>query len=422
MRRGFHPAILTARDDNALPGEIPVIHLDYPERVGRGEKWPADAAFLHGVHNFRDFAYCEYRYEDFEIVHKPYGQLMAEVPAAFAELEKLFSEHEIRHVVHPNMGGEILRRAVSKVAASRNIPVLYESGTRYFPGKVLLVEDEMGSLPRHPAIWFQDLPRAKQDALRSYLQARREAKPRASYGNANRKFGVLVRSFVREKKFSDVRRLGRGFKTAAQFAGFAATRLLWRPLPRDSECVYYPIHFTVESNIILRSPSLVDQEPVLAYLSRILPQDLTLCIKQHPSYFAEGMSCASLCRLALRHGVRLLPAPLNSWDVLNAARAIVTIHGTAGFEGILLGRPVVVLGHPPFRGWGVTQDVSSLDELPAALDSALKQGALKEDRILDFLASFESLHFEGDWYDAQPDPDLMAGAVVGMFERLASGS
>lgn len=419
-RRGEQPAILTLDDAAGAEesGGTPVLRLRYPKQVANGKTWCGESAHRHGVHNFRDFAYCEYRYGDFEIRRKPYQLLEAEVPAAFSELEDLFSRHDIRCVVHPNMGGEIVRRAVSRVARARGIPVLYESGTRYFPGKTLLVLDEMGTLLEKPRLRFADQPPAKQKTMREWLDERLSARPRVGYGNVDRRFLPLLGRFVRERKFTDLRRLARGVRTAAQFGGHALTRTLWRPADEGMPFVYYPIHFTVESNIILRNPSLVEQEPLLAYLARILPGGTRLCVKQHPGYSAEGMSYLALRRLARSHGVHILPATENGWEIIGRCRAVVTIHGTAGFEGVLLGRPVIVAGYPPYRGWGVTEDVDSLDELPAALDRAFGT-TLDRGRILDFLVSFESIHAAGDWYAPALDADEMAEAVIAMFGRIS---
>lgn len=420
--RGCSPAILTlCTEDNEKNGEVPVFSLDYPQQVAEGRRWDESTAFKYGVTNFRWFAYCQSLYERLYVRPKTLDELVPEVPAAFSEVERFFSENEIKHVIHPNMGGEIIRRVVSRVARARGIPVLYESGTRYFEGHSLFVLDEMGSLIERPRLLFREQPERTKRELLEWLDERRSAKPRVKYGSVERRFVPLLKEFLQKGNWRDVRRIRRAVCTSLSFAEHQMTRLLARPLNSGTAYVYYPIHYTIESNIILRSPSLIDQEPLLVYLSKILPQDISLCIKQHPGYRAEGMSFAALRRLVKYHQIHLLPMESNSWDIISGARAVVTIHGTAGFEGLLMRKPVVVLGHPPYRGWGVTEDVQALDDLPQALDRALKT-VLDNERLLDFLVSFRSIHVKGDWYSAPLDGDAMADAITAMFARIENSS
>lgn len=420
-KAGYQPAILTLHDDPHPPEGVPVLRLDYPDRVAAGVRWGPEAAHACGVTNFRHLAFCEDRYIQFEIRPRPYSRLIAEVPAAFAEVERLFEEHDIRRVMHPNMGGEIIRQVVSRVARRRGVPVVYESGTRYFPGKVLLVLDDQATLLSRARRRFDDLPEAKRRQLQAFLEAKRTQKPFVTYGNPKRQFLPLLREFVAKKKFADPRRLLKGFRTARKFAEFRIGQLYWKPADLRAPFVFYPIHFVIESNIILRNPSCFRQEFLIDYISRVLPQDMQLYVKQHPAYTAEGLLSLRAMRALARLGnVRFIPAQTNSFDLVRAARAVVTIHSTAGFEAVLMGRPAVVVGYPPYRGWGVTTDVSNLNDLPAALDTALAS-AIDEGQVLDFLASFESVHRDGDWYEEPLDPEGMTAAVVRAFQEMTGG-
>jgi len=118
--------------------------------------------------------------------------------------------------------------------------------------------------------------------------------------------------------------------------------------------------------------------------------------------------------------VRIVPPETNKWDILNKASAVVTVFGTTGFQALMLRKPVVVLGGPAYSGWGVTHDVRNLDDLPGVLHRALAS-TVSEDRLLDFLVSFLSIHVKGDWSKPPYDPAVLAAGVIEMARRCGIG-
>jgi hypothetical protein len=71
--------------------------------------------------------------------------------------------------------------------------------------------------------------------------------------------------------------------------------------------------------------------------------------------------------------VRVLPADyaVNSYDLVDAARAGLVYTTTLGLEMAMLGLPVIVLGQTHYRGKGFTHEPADWDEYLAALRGAL---------------------------------------------------
>jgi hypothetical protein len=298
---------------------------------------------------------------------------------------------------------------VTAIARRRGIPVIYNSNTRYFGDRVLFVRDTRQTPIQRPRVTFADLPAEKQRRLRDYIHSKQNAKPVEKFYVVERRFLKLAKSFILERKFMDFHRLLNGFEW---------TKRYWkRPAPEQSY-VYFPLQYSCECTIVIGCPQCYDQGCVLDLLSRSLPGDLQLYFKQHPNNPAEGSSLDMIRRAVRLPNAQLLPVSMNSWDITRRARAVVTIDNTVGFEALLLRKPVVVLGYPAYRGWGVTRDVSDLNELPGRLDEALAAEDLSEDRLWDFLASFESAHIEGNWFNPPYDPEVLAKSVLEHFLRL----
>ena len=419
--RGYQPAILTTADapySSSL--DIPVFHVDTKRRIRGGETWDPSVAHRYGVTNFRAMAFCEFGYVQEEVMPTPYPQLMAEVPADFAEVDHLFREHTIRRVFHPNIGGEVIRQVVSIVARKHAVPVLYEAGPCYFPGRVLMALDDRGSLPFRPKLRFADLPADRQRFLREYLEEKTTSRKVVNYAaGGGRRFWPLVAEFIRKGKYREANRVRKGLQTALRFAQFELIKAKAVPLDELGPFIYFPLAYATESPVVVGSPKCFRQDFIAEFVARVLPQGLSLGVKQHPFNPAESMPYEMIRRIVRLPEVRLVPPATSSWDLVKRASAVVSVHGTPGFEALLMRRPVVVLGVPPYRGWGVTHDVADLDDLPRVLEEALA-AELSEERLLDFLASFESVHVRGDWICTPLNPDVMASSVIEMFDRLAA--
>lgn len=51
-----------------------------------------------------------------------------------------------------------------------------------------------------------------------------------------------------------------------------------------------------------------------------------------------------------------MSAPVNSWDMIEGARAVYVVSSLLGAEAMLAGVPVRCFGHPFYAGWGATED------------------------------------------------------------------
>jgi len=416
--RGYLPAILTLVEDPMAALDIPVFCLRYRDRITAGERWDPASAHAFGVRNFRRFSACEHGYVQEERRPRPHHLLSAEVPAAFSELEKLFRENEIGCVVHPVIGGEIIREATSLIARARGIPVLCNACTRYFENRTLLVADTKRTLFRRARKRFVDLPETEKSFLREYLESKRACRNVAWYWLQDRSFPKIAAAFIRDRKYTDLNRVLKGLQRTRQHADFQLSKLYWRlPRPEDSY-VYFPLQYSRESTIANGCPQCQNQEYILEYLARLLPDNTKLYFKQHPHNPAEGSSLKLIRRVLEAPNAQLVPVHCNSWDLSRKARAVVTIDSSVGYDALLLGKPVVVLGCPSYRGWGVTHDVLDLNDLHEILERAFTR-ELSDEQILDFLASFESIHIKGNWFDEPLNPDEMATGLLEGFRQAA---
>ncbi len=144
------------------------------------------------------------------------------------------------------------------------------------------------------------------------------------------------------------------------------------PLPE--RFVFLPFQVAADSQLLLHSPLVGGDmvrllEVVHAALQKVAPA-MRLVVKLHP---AE--------RHHVLHRYRELPSRFAdvlfchehpSRELLLACSAVVTVNSTAGFEGIVCGKPVVALGRNFYTAPGLVQVVQQLSALPEALRDALQ--------------------------------------------------
>lgn len=200
---------------------------------------------------------------------------------------------------------------------------------------------------------------------------------------------------------------------------FSARSLIRRgPFPPPGELpsrpfAYFPLHFDPESSTMVQAPMHTDQLAVVEALAKSLPLGMDLVVKEHvpmlgtrPAGYYE--------RLARMPGV-ILASPFEpSLDLIRRAQLTCTITGTAGWEALLLGRPVLVVGDLPYLdiGEGAIQ-CQDLSRLPDVVPEALALAPANEDKVELYLAALfaESFEMPIELFEGKPSRDEVESAA-----------
>ncbi|UUY05678.1 hypothetical protein LRS13_09210 [Svornostia abyssi] len=290
----------------------------------------------------------------------------------------------------PEVGTETIRTAAHLVGLRRGVPVLFLFST-IFDDPLRLYVDEMHRHIVEPdeIVPPTDAQRARVEAFIAAFTARRTAI------RAPRETGVsghLARSFARHlavkarwdrdndwlRPWPWLRRM------LAERARVVVARRLVAP-PPATPYVYFPLHVVEDYKIKKLLPHCYDQGAIIELVAASLPHGMTLVAKEHP--LAIGRTPVSLLhRISRLHNARVVPADVNSHDLMTGADAIVTIGSTVGLEALLYGKPVLTLGDPFYAGAGVTIDVTSFADVPRGVADVLAFTPDRE-RITAFLAA-----------------------------------
>jgi hypothetical protein len=171
---------------------------------------------------------------------------------------------------------------------------------------------------------------------------------------------------------------------------------------KSEKYVYFPLHAILDVQLTLRSSEYFNQIALLEYIARSIPYGYRLYIKEHPADIG-GTSFSGLRNIIRKYKVRLIHPRNNSFDLIKGASCILTINSKVGFEAIMQGKPVVVLGKAFYRDKGLTVDVDSLKEIPNAIKTALnnfKENSVKRNF---FLRQCFHWSYKGELYDNSPE-------------------
>jgi len=175
---------------------------------------------------------------------------------------------------------------------------------------------------------------------------------------------------------------------ARRFAGFEQ--------PRESErYCYYALHHDPDLATLVYAPYWKDQLDLIRNISYSLPAGLKLYVKEHPvsvGYRPHGFYGT----IRSHANVRLIDPRVNTFDLLSRAELVFTITGTAGWEAILVQKPVIAFGDTFWNTFDLVKQVRAPDDLPQAVDDILANWESDWDRTLRFVAAYKETLKPGD--------------------------
>jgi len=183
---------------------------------------------------------------------------------------------------------------------------------------------------------------------------------------------------------------------------------------KSQKYIYFPLHKEPELALNFLAYLWHDQRNTVARLSSVLPANYSLLVKEHPLNLGRR-SNYFLRRLTSLPSVKLIHPDENSFNYVSNADLIVTENGSSGWEGLLLGRPVLCLDKTFYDELGLAHKLS--------FDTGLNQAVLNsintvcdQHQYLRKLAAFVEAEFATTFSDN--DPDIVQSISQSIEKRL----
>ena len=135
----------------------------------------------------------------------------------------------------------------------------------------------------------------------------------------------------------------------------------WDSFKPEEKYVYFPLHVQPEMSTMTFAPFYLDQLSILENLSKSLPTGYRLLVKEHPSMLGRRKGSYYERIRSLPNAILVSPF-VDSFKITNNAEMIFTITGTVGLEGLIMKKPVIVLGSTFYRFCPLT--ISAMDVAP----------------------------------------------------------
>jgi hypothetical protein len=188
-----------------------------------------------------------------------------------------------------------------------------------------------------------------------------------------------------------------------------------RRLCERRDYVFFPWQYHIESRLTVFSPAFFDQTWLLEYLARALPSSVELFVKGHPNHPGRPAP-ETIHRLREDGRVTFLAHDTNAHEVIERSEGVVVVNNTVGFETLYHGKPLFVLGSPPYAETPAAVDIEDVSKVPEALAAHIGT-AVPEETTIESVHSLRAATYPGD--RASYDSDDVAILINSVEQCLA---
>ena len=163
----------------------------------------------------------------------------------------------------------------------------------------------------------------------------------------------------------------------------------------DLNYVYFPLHFEPERTTLSDGDFFHDQFLALVHLRNILPDNITIIIKEHPSQFymsdkgSRGRSPLIYNLFKKIKGIKIAGVEISTVKLIRNSKFVSTITGTVALESAIIGKPALTFGSTWYDGcpniYNWHNNISYDDIVEAEIKNT--------DSIVDFLIELKNKFF-----------------------------
>jgi hypothetical protein len=136
---------------------------------------------------------------------------------------------------------------------------------------------------------------------------------------------------------------------------------------KEDKYFLFPIHMYPEASTLVLSKYYVNQLETIINISKTLPLNTILYVKEHKSALGErGFQFYK--ELKKYPNIKVISFKENTFELINNSLGIITLSSTVGWEGLLLKKPVIIFGDVFYNDTGLTIKINSFRKLKKVVD------------------------------------------------------
>jgi hypothetical protein len=151
---------------------------------------------------------------------------------------------------------------------------------------------------------------------------------------------------------------------------------------------FFPLHTEPEVTLSVYSKPYLNQIEVARLISHNLPVGMKLVIKEHP--WSIGKRPLGYYRKLLKIPNVLLADPrLKSRELIDHSKLVIVIAGSIAFEGMILNKPAIILGHAPFEFLpsSMLRHITDPNMLGNEIHDLMQNYKYNEEALLSYIAA-----------------------------------
>ena len=147
-----------------------------------------------------------------------------------------------------------------------------------------------------------------------------------------------------------------------------------KELKPGQKYIYYPLHINPEYSTLYQGRVFANQLTIIEALAKSIPHDWVVYVKEHPALVKEIVRSKKFYnRIQELPNVFLAPVYKNSFDIVKKAEMVAIINGTAGWEAILNGIPVIHFSDFLFDVLNLSKKCTDLERLPIIINEEINR-------------------------------------------------
>jgi hypothetical protein len=184
-----------------------------------------------------------------------------------------------------------------------------------------------------------------------------------------------------------------------------------KKIPKDEKFIYFPLHDEPEGVVFLSAPYFTNQLEVISNISKSIPVDYKLYVKEHQimkkrrwrpiSYYKQIMSLPN---------VRLVHPSVKNLDLIKNCSVLTTIAGTSGVEAAFYLKPSINLVDSGYSILPSVYHLKNLEELPKIIKQALSTKVEISD-LNNYVNIIEANSFHANLLDAFGENHPFHGSI-----------
>ncbi|MCD4760804.1 hypothetical protein K8R42_02815 [bacterium] len=161
----------------------------------------------------------------------------------------------------------------------------------------------------------------------------------------------------------------------------------------NEKYILFPLHFQPEATTLTFATYFLDQLQVIEALSKSIPINHVLYVKEH--YAQLGSRKIDFYKKIKQYkNIKLIDPFIHSHELIQNSRIVVILTSTTGWETILYGKPLIVMGDIFYEYYKHANKVTDFTSLPTIIQKIINE-TYNEADILQFIGAYLESTYKG---------------------------